>query len=56
MTRNKSIQEVQTEVEAVQKEIVTLQNKQTRLNLLQQVQRQGVARPLATWFVAGNTR
>lgn len=56
MTRNKTQQQVQTEYEMLQKMISNLRNSSTRLNLLQQFQRQGVTRPDWTWFVAGNTR
>jgi hypothetical protein len=56
MTKNKTSQEVQEEVEAVSKEIAALKNKQARLNLLHQVQRQGVTNPYGTWFVAGNAK
>ena len=55
MIGNKTQYQVQAEYEAVQKMIVDLQNKRTRLNLLQQFQRQGVTRSDWTWFVAGNT-
>lgn len=56
MSRNKSQQQVQMEYAMLQKMINNLQNSSTRLNLLQQFQRQGVTRPDWTWFVAGNTR
>lgn len=56
MIGNKSQQQVQAEVEALQKMISNLQNASTRLSLLQQFQRQGVTRPDWTWFVAGNAR
>jgi hypothetical protein len=56
MTKNKSNQEVQQAYEAVNREIAVLQDKQIRLNLLHQVQRQGVTNAYWTWFVAGNTK
>lgn len=56
MSRNKSQQQVQMEYAMLQKMISNLQNSSTRLNLLQQFQRQGVTRAEWTWFVAGNTR
>ncbi len=51
MSRNKSQQQVQVEYAMLQKMINNLQNSSTRLNLLQQFQRQGVTRPDWTWFV-----
>ena len=63
MTRTKTTQEIQVESEAVKEEMSTLtmeqsklQNRLMSLNLLYQVQKQGVARPYTTWFVAGNTQ
>lgn len=56
MTRNKTIQEVHNEYEAVVKEMSTLRNRQTSLKLLYQFQRQGVVRPYSTGFVTGTTK
>ena len=63
MTRTKTTQEIQVESEAVKEEMSTLtmeqsklQNRLMSLNLLYQVQKQDVARPYTTWFVAGNTK
>jgi hypothetical protein len=56
MTKNKTTQQVQAEVEAVQKAIAELQNRQARLGLLHQVQRHGVTRPDSIWFVAGGVK
>ena len=56
MIKNKTSQEVQKELEVAKREMATLQNKQIHLNLLHQFQRQGVTRPYATGFVAGNTQ
>lgn len=56
MILNKTTQQVQSEAKAVKKAIVELQNRQVRLNLLDQVQRQGVARPDWTWFVTGSAK
>lgn len=56
MIKNKTTQQVQAEVEAVQKAIAELQNHQTRLGLLHQMQRQGVTRPDSTSFVAGGVK
>jgi hypothetical protein len=54
MMKHKTNQEVQKELEAAQKKITALQNKQMHLNLLHQFQQQGVTRPDATGFVVGN--
>ena len=56
MIKNKTSQEVEKELEAAKKEMATLQNRQIRLNLLHQFQQQGVTRPDAIGFVAGNTQ
>jgi hypothetical protein len=63
MTRTKTTQEIQVESQAVKEEMSTLtmeqsklQNRLMSLNLLYQVQKQGVTRPYTTWFVAGNTQ
>lgn len=55
MIKHKTNQEIQKELEAAQKDIATLQNKQLRLNLLYQFQQQGVTRPYATGFITGNS-
>jgi hypothetical protein len=56
MIKNKTSHEVKKELKVVKREITTLQNKQISLNLLHQFHRQGVTRPYATGFVAGNTQ
>lgn len=54
MNSNMSRQQVQTEMQRLQKTIARLQNASTTLALLSQFQRQGVTRAEWTWFVAGN--
>lgn len=51
MIGNKTMQQVQAEYAGVEKAIASLQNEKSRLNLLYQFQRHGVARPDWTWFV-----
>ena len=51
---NKTEQQVFAEISEVNEAIANLQNKQTRLNLLAQFQKQGATRRYRNWYVSGN--
>ena len=48
--QNQTNQQIQAGIEAVKKEIAALQNKQTYLTLLDQLQNHGIAHPNLVWF------
>lgn len=52
--KNKTQQALQKEYDVAKAEIARLQSRQLRTALHLEVLRQGVTRPDATWFVAGN--
>ncbi len=52
--RTKSQQQVLAEIATINKAIAQLENKQARLNVLSQFQKQGATRKHLTWKVSGN--
>ena len=54
MIHQKITQQVLKEHQAIEKEMAALQNKLVRLNLVEEVHRQGVARSNSVWFVDEN--
>jgi hypothetical protein len=48
--QNQTNQQIHAKIEAVKKEMAALQNKQTYLTLLDQLQNHGIARPNLVWF------